>query len=78
MSSLILEINVSSFPSASSGVVYPPSTLSSITLQPSKLFNASLTFSREKGFSNCKFTDSECETEIGNLTHVAVKSIFTI
>ena len=38
---------------------------------------ASLTFSRENGFLNCKFTDSEWETEIGNLTHVAVKSILS-
>ena len=69
-------MNVSSFPSASNGVTYPPSTLSSITLQPSKLLSASLTFSIENDFSNCKLTDSECETEIGNLTQVAVKSIF--
>ena len=51
--------------------------LSSITLQPSKLFKALNTFSRENDFSNCIFTDSECETEIGNLTHVAVKSIYS-
>ena len=35
LSSRILEIKVSSFPAASRGVEYPPSFLSSITLQPS-------------------------------------------
>ena len=70
-------MNVSFLPSASNGVEYPPSVLSSITLQPSKLFKRSLTFSRVNDFSNCIFTDSECETDIGNLTHVAVKSIFS-
>ena len=34
LSFLILEIKVSFFPSASTGVIYPPSFLSSITLQP--------------------------------------------
>ena len=52
LSSLILEIKVSSLPSASRGVEYPPSDLSSITLQPSKLSQASLTFSNLKDFSN--------------------------
>ena len=52
LSSLILETNVSSFPAASTGNEYPPSVLSSITLQPSKLSRAFFTSSNEKGFSN--------------------------
>ena len=77
LSSLILDINVSSLPAASIGVLYPPSSLESLTSHPSALFRASLTFSKENGFLNWTFTDSAWEIKTGILTQVAVSSILS-
>ena len=72
LSSLILEINVSYLFSASTGVTYPPSLCSSITLHPGEDYKTFLISSKLYFLSNSTFTLSECDTSTGILTHVDV------
>ena len=73
---LILEIKVSNLSSASTGVMYPPSLCSSITLQPGEVDKTFLISSKLHFLSNSTFTLIEWETRTGILTHVDVTLIF--
>ena len=72
LSFLILDIKVKWSPSASKGVIYPPSLGSSTTLHPGAFLSISLIVSKSYSFSNSTFTDSEWEVFTGTLTQVAV------
>ncbi len=62
-------------PLDSTGVIYPPSLVSSTTLHPGAFSKHFLIFLASISELNSTFTDSECPTKTGTRTHVALKDM---